>query len=167
MFFESKFSDLIFLFFSSHTAMSLLKHIRVIPGVCGKWPQESFFVMILCYWSYLFFQLMLCVMYSGKYMWRFPTLPPHPFCYPYGLYRDHILWGRFLCSLFKDKVLSLKIIFLLSFVRKWKVCHNTVFFSALTARKLRAKSWVINLSWELGSPSLSTFFSWFLFCFYP
>lgn len=52
------------------------------------------------------------------------TLPLH---YPYDPHTDHISWAKFF-SLFNENILTLKIIFLLSFVRKWKVCNNVFSF---------------------------------------
>lgn len=140
MFFGTNFQTSFFSFFSLHIEMSLLKYIKVIPRLCGKWTQESFPVMVLCYLNCLFIHFRLCARYSGKYIWRFPALTPPPLCYPYGPYRDHILWGKFLCTLFKEKVLSLKIFFFFTFFcQKMESMPQCVFFSASTARKLRAK----------------------------
>ena len=46
--------------------------IKVIPGLCGKWIQDSFFFIAILYLNYLFICHMLCARYSGEYIWRLP-----------------------------------------------------------------------------------------------
>lgn len=140
-----------------HRNVLIKIQIKIIPGLCGKWIQESFFFMALCYLNYLFIHCMLCARHTGEYIWKFLPLPL--FCYPCGSHTGRISWGKFLFSLSGKKFHLWKYFFLLSFVRKWKVCNNM--FSALAARKF-SQIVVITLSWESGNIALTASFIWFL-----
>lgn len=153
---ESKYSDLVFLFSPLYIEM-IKTQIKIIPGLRGKCLQESFLFTASCYLNYLFIHYMLCARHTGEYIWRFPTLPL--FCYPCGSHTGHISWDKFLFNLSGEKFHLWKYFFLLSFVRKWKVCNNM--FSALAARKF-SQIEVITLSWESGNIALTASFSCFL-----
>ena len=140
--------------------------IKVIPGLCGKWIQDSFLKKkkkrFILFYSYTLFKLFVHLLHAVcKVQWwiyleitPFPQSHSPPFCYPYGPHTGHVSWGKFLCSLFKGKVPPLKLIFYFLLSENGKYA-TVCFLFWLKCQKTWSQILVTTSSWELGSIFLS------------